>query len=594
MRTRALVSLALLCLALPAAAQDLSLSLGASEGASVTVTAENTYEFEVTLVNIRISLEEAAGTTVHYFSGDGLSEVLAPGASWEGMLTFAQADGTAPDEFVDWDNYQRMSAAAAVDIDAFAPAVQAALDGGEWEELGAQLAFVKARTPPISRSARFHETQVAATGMDVNRYFNLERMDSMRESLENAICENASTQIMNLRGSQDSKEEQYNVLSEAIREFGLHINCMNSDGKLAAARMLISGDRPQDALLFKETDEEGNLLPEWIPIYTTANLALARTAAELGVTQFASIRPSLEALNNVHDVDPENEELLRIAAILVPNAAGWVQTASGPINRDIDGAQECLEMIRPRWSRFEQVETAASVFADALIEAGLEYCGRREYINSRNRFIRGERILEGVPQWEARADEINRCRALGALDEGRELANHPTDEEGPIRGFEKLEEAQGRFALTDEDVTQFKVDIASAWVAVATRQLTDENGARWAAAEHSLEEAEEMSPTGRTDAMRETWILYAETMYDYDGMSMTGAEVDVARAALEKAENVDPDRISAIEGKLTMAFYGYRVGIPAVAVLLLLIAGIIGISNKRKAKKFADMDIDDI
>ena len=594
MRIPALVSLALLCLAVPAAAQDLSLTLGASEGPSVTVTAENTYEFEVTLVNVRISLEEAAGTTVHYFSGGGLSEVLAPGASWEGLLTFAQADGTAPDEFVDWDNYQRMSSAAAVDIDAFAPAVQAALDSDEWEALGAQLAFVKSRTPPISRAARFHEAQVAATGMDVNRYFNLERIDTMRESLENAICDNASNQIMSLRGSQDSREEQYNVLSENIRAFGLHINCMNSDGKLAAALMLISGDRPQDALLFKETDEEGNLLPEWVPIYTTANLALARTAAELGVTQFASIRPSLEALNNVHDVDPDNEELLRIAAILVPNAAGWVETASGPINRDIDGAQECLEMIRPRWSRFEAVESAAAVFAEALIEAGLEYCERREYINSRNRFIRGSRILEGVPQWEARSDEINRCRALGALDEGRELANHPTDDEGPIRGFVKLEEAMGRSTLTDEDITSFKTDIASAWVAVAVRQLTDENGARWAAAEHSLDEAEEMSPTGRTDGMREGWILYAETMYEFDGMSMTGAEVDVARAALEKAENVDPERISAIADKLTMAFYGYRVGIPAVLFLFLFLAAIFALTNKRKAKKFAEMDVDDI
>jgi hypothetical protein len=594
MRTRALVSLALFCFAVPAVAQDLSLSVGASEGASVIVSAENTYEFDVTLVNVRITLEEAAGTTVHYFSGNGLSEVLAPGASWEGSLTFAQVDGTAPDEFVDWDNYQRMSAAVAVDIDAFSPVVQAALDSGEWDALGAQLAFVKSRTPPISRAARFHEVQIAATGMDINRYFDLERVDAMRESLEDAICDNASNQIMSLRGSQDSREEQYNVLSEAIRAFGLHINCMNSAGKLAAARMLISGDRPQDALLFKETDDEGNLLPEWVPIYTIANLALARTAAELGVTQFSSIRPALEALNNVHDIDPENADLLRIAAILVPNAAGWVESASGPINRDIDGAQDCLEMIRPRWSRFEQVETAASAFADALIEAGIEYCERREYINSRNRFIRGARILEGVPQWDARADEINRCRALGALDEGRELANHPTDDEGPSRGFEKLEEAQGRFDLTDEDVTAFKADIASAWTAVAVRQLTDESGARWAAAEHSLDEAEAMSPTGRTDAMREAWILYAETMYAFDGMSMTGAEVDVARAALEKAENGDPDRRSAIAGKLTMAFYGYRIGIPAAGLLLLLLAGVFALINRRKAKKFDEMAADEI
>ncbi len=594
MRFLALVPLLVVVAAAPAVAQDISLTLGEGEGASVSVTAENTYEFDVTLVNVRISMEEEAGSTVHYYSAAGLSEALAPGATWEGSLTFAQADGTAPDEFVDWANYQRLSGAVAVDIDAFAPTVEAAIAADDWEAMGEQLAFVRSRIPPISRAARFHEAQVAATGMDVNRYFNLERMDAMRESVEEAICDNASNQIINLRGSQDSKEEAYNVLSEAIRAFGLHINCMNPDGKLAAARMLIAGDRPQDALLFKETDEEGNLLPEWVPIYTSANLALARTAAELGVSQFNSIRPALEALNNVQDIDPENAEMLRIAALLVPNAAGWVQTASGPINRDIDGAQDCLEMIRPRWSRFEQVEAAASVFADALIEAGLEYCERREYVNSRNRFIRGERILEGVPQWDARAPEINRCRALGALEEGREIANHPTDEEGPVRGFAKLEEAQSRFDLTDEDVNSFRADIASAWVAVANRQLNDEAGARWAAAEHSLSEAEEMSPTGRTDGMRTAWILYAETMYDHDGMTMSGAEVETAREALAKAEGVDEERIAAIESKLTMAFYGYRVGIPAVGGLVLLLGGLMALANRRKAKKYADMDLDDI
>jgi hypothetical protein len=251
-------------------------------------------------------------------------------------------------------------------------------------------------------------------------------------------------------------------------------------------------------------------------------------------------------------------------------------------------------MIRPRWSRFEQVEAAASVFADALIEAGLAYCERREYVNSRNRFIRGERILEGVPQWDARAPEINRCRALGALEEGREIANHPTDDDGPIRGFAKLEEAQSRFDLTDEDVNAFREAIAASWVSVANRQLNDAAGARWPAAAHSLSEAEQMSPSGRTDGMRTAWILYAETMYAYDGMTMSGVEVEEAREAVANAEGVDEERIAAIEGKLTMAYYGYRLGIPAVGGLVLLFGGLMALANRRKAKKYAAMDLDDL
>lgn len=585
--------------ALPALAQDLTVTIGEGEGSTIPITIENTYEFPVTVVNVRITLEEADGQDVHYYSQGQMQHELAAagsdGASWSGNLTFAQADGTAADEFVDWGNYDRTSVAAAVDIDAFAPAVQAALDSADFDAMAEQLAFVRSRIPPISRSARFHADQVAASGLSVQRYFDLERMDGMQESLEGGLCEWASDQVVGLRGNQEAKQEAYNALSERMREVGLHINCINTEGRLAAARMLLEGNRPQDALLFKETDEEGNLLEEWIPIYTQANLALARTAAELGVQQFSSIRPALEALNNVYEVAPENAEMLQIAGILVPNAASWVIRASGPIDRDLDAAQQCLEMIRPRWSRFERVEQAAATFADALIEQGLEYCERREYVNSRNRFVRGERILEGIPAWEERAAEINHCRALGALEEGREKANHPTDEEGPERGYAMLEEAMQRHTLSDEEVHAFKADIADAWVNLALRQLENEGGEpRIEAAEHSLGEAEEVSPIGRTDAARAAWIRYAERLIEYHGFAMKGADVELARAALENAEDVDPDRIAAASSKLTMIYYGYRVGIPGAAVLIGLLAGLIALMNKRKAKKFADMDVDDI
>lgn len=588
--------IALVALASPAGAQDLSVTVGEGEGATVPITIENTYEFPVTVVNVRITIEEADGQEVHYFSQERMQYQLTPagtdGAEWSGALTFAQADGTQADEFVDWGNYDRTSVAAAIDIDAFAPDVEAAMASGDFDAMAEQLAFVRSRIPPVSRSARFHAEQITTSGMSIPRYFDLERMDAMREGLESGLCEWASSQVVGLRGSQEEKQDAYNALADRMREVGLHINCMNTDGRLAAARMLLAGNRPQDALLFKETDDEGNLLEEWIPIYTQANLALARTAAELGVQQFNSIRPALEALNNVYEIDPDNAAMLEVAEVLVPNAAAWVVRASGPIERDIDSAQQCLEMIRPRWSRFEQVENAATVFADALIEQGLEYCDRREYVNSRNRFIRGERILDGIPSWEARADEINHCRALGALDEGREKANHPTDEEGPVRGFAMLEEAQQRYELTQQEVDDFKADIAQAWVDVAMRQLENEGGEpRLPAAEHSLGEAESISPTGRTDAMREAWIRYAERMVEYEGFAMSGEDVDEARAALAKAEDVDPERISAVESRLTMILYGYRVGIPAVAVLIALIAGLIALMNRRKAKKFAEMDI---
>lgn len=592
---RAFYCLIALFVAAPLAAQEFTVTVGDPTGASVPITIANGFEFETTVIGVRLTVKDQLDQDVHYFSTDSMQHALAPGGEWSGTLSFALPDGTAPGDDVDFSDYDRASVAAGVDIEAFAPQVEAAVDGADYDTMVAALQMVRKRTPPISRAARFHEGQIAASGMSPERYFNLERVDAMQVSLNEAVCGWASEQILNLRGSQEAKQERYNDVSSQMREAGLHINCMNSEGRLAAARMLLAGSRGQDALLFKETDEEGNLLPEWVPIYTEANLALVRTAAEIGVTRFDSIRPALEALNNIQDIDPENEEMLRLAATLVPNAAAWVVQASGIVERDLDSAQDALSMIRPRWSQFEQVEAAAATFATALIARGLEFCERREFVNARNRFIRGERSLEGIPEWEENADAINHCRALGALKEGREIARHPDNPNAPSRGLEKLEEAEQRFELTEEERSSFLADIASAHVAVANAHLEVESGQpAFAGATSALQAATEVSPTGITDEIKTGYVLYAEKLYEWYGMGLSGAHIEDARAALALAEDVDPDRIAAVESSLQRAYYGYRIGIPAVAGLFALIAGIVVVSNKRKAKKFAEMDVDDI
>ncbi len=575
-----------------ATAQDIALTLVDGNAASATMELENTYDFDVKVVNLRVTFEEPDGSDIHYYSDRGLNVDLAPGETWEGELRFATTDGTRPDDATDWGNYERLSSASGIDINAFAPAIEAAISALEFDAIAEQLAFVKSRIVPVSRAARFHGDQIAISGVDPAQWFDLERMDGFRDRLENAICEIGSTEVLALRGSQETKQEEYNLIAERMRTAGMHINCINSPAKLAAARMLLAGSRPQDALLFKEVDEDGNLLEEWRPIFIEANLALARTAAELNLQAFSSIRPALLALNEVLELDPENAAMQVIANTLIPNAATWIVRASGPIERDIDNAQAALELLRPRWSRFEQVERAAEVFADALIAEGIGYCERREYVNARNRFIRGERLLDGIEAWDANADRINHCRALGALEEGRETARHPTDESGPARGFLMLEEAQQRYPITLREINAFKADISAAWAAVATRQL-EEEPPRHESAAGSLREAEEVSPTGRTDAIRTVWILYAERRYDYEGILMRGAEIQDAREALEKAEEVDPDRISAASRELSLAFYGYRVGIPFGAFLLALLGFVFHLMNKSKAKKFAALSDDD-
>ena len=565
-----------------ASSQSLDVTVGEAEGARVGITVANTYDFDVTLVNVRIAFENIDGSQTFYFSAPGLVEELAPGASWEGPLVFAAADGSAPPEDVDWGNYDRLSAAGGVDLDALEAEAQAALDDGDVTAMREQLAIVRSRVAPVSRSSRFHGDQLAGSGLPVARWFNLERIDGMVERIEQAICAEASARYLRTRAS--AQPELYATLGGELREVDLHINCLSTEAKLAAAAALIRNERAQDALVLVER-VDGVPTEAWRGIFIQGSLALAQTAAALQVTAFTSIRPALQALNDVHAIDPENADLQRIANTLIPNAAQWLITATEPMTRDLANAEIALQMLRPTWSRFEQIEEAAGRFATAMIDDGLEQCRTGNFVNSRNRFDRGERILEGVPECEARAEEINRCRALGALQEGRQIAGNVNDDNAPARGFAKLDEAQSRFDLEPSEIDAFKNDIADAWVAIALRQIDEERD--FPGAIHSLGEAEAVAPNGRTDTIREAWLRYAEQLHAQYGMLMTGEQVDDAEAAIAKADGLDADRISALEGKLTLARYGYRVGIPVGVIVLGLLGVLIAVLNRRKAAKLA-------
>lgn len=579
----ALVALAIALLPASALAR-VDVRVSGVNGSSATVELTNNYAFEVKVVNVRLDYMEDDGSRTFVYSVPGLDEDLPAGGSWSGTVTFgdpgghdlAMSDGT--------------SVAAGVDIEAIAGPAEAALEDGDMDTILELLGDAREKVAPVSRSSRFHADQIAEWGGAVDEYFDLERMDGLVESLETALCETASARILGASNN-TTRQTVYEELAPWLRDAGLHITCINSEAKLAAARMLIAGSRPQDALLFKETDEDGNLLPEWEPIFITANLALARTAAELEVTVLSSLRPALEALNEVQDLAPEHEELASVAGRLVPRIGAWIQEACGELNRDIENAEALLRLLRPRWDHIAATTEAANVFADALLAEGLRFCEQRQFINARNRFVRGEEVLDGIESWEEQRDEINRCRAMGALDEGRELAALSTDPEAPERGYAKLEEALGRFDLSDEVVAEFEADIAQAWVDVAMVHLEDFG---FSGARHALENGEERSPTGRTDAMKEAWLTYAEARYERGGFFMDGADVEDARDAVERAEDVDPDRSASISSSLTMAFYGYRVGIPALAFLGLLIAGGVTLMNRRKAKKYEDMLDDDM
>lgn len=578
---RVMAVLLLLVSARAATSQVIGVQVNDASADRAEVTVSNPFEFEVRVVNLRLDFPQADGTRVFVFSEPGLDETLPPQRSWTGPVRFANPQG------FDLSAAAGTSAAGGVDLDALEPPARAAIASGNLQTIKAQLDIVRPRVAPVSRAARFHGDVLATMEVENARYFNRERIDGLVTDLENAMCEGAGRRITSA-SSQSSRETAYQEMGSLLREANLHINCIPSEAKLVAARMLIASNRPQDALVIRELGEDGQPSPEWRPIVIQANLAFARTTAELEATVFSSLKPALEALNEVRRLDPQNAQLAATAAALLPRIARWIETACEPMTRDLENARELLGMLRPAWDDSADVRRAAGRFASALVESGLQYCTRREYINSRNEFVRGERILDGIPEWEDRRDEINRCRALGSLAEGRELASHPTDPAAPGRGLAKLDEALQRFPLTQEEQDAFTAHVAQAYVNVARRHI---EAFAFPAAVNTLETAESTSPTGRTDGIREAWLFLAETHWERAGLLMTRPNIEESQDALERSEQINPARRDELESALRRASLVNRFGLPAgAAALALLVLGAL-MWGRRKPRTSIDDDL---
>lgn len=568
-----LVTFALIAFSAPAVAQ-VEVDIDSPNGATAEVTLTNGYDFAVKVVNVRVEFPGEAGARSFYYSQGALAEDLEPGDSWTGSLTFNLPEGS------DLAATSGTLAAAGIDIAATAAPGDAALAGTDIDAVKAALTELRPRINPVSAAARLFADQIAASGVDRAAWFDFERLDTLRTSLEDRICEDASRRLL-AAGGASARQAIYDELAPELREIDLHITCINDEAKLAAARMMIANGRPQDALVFSQFDDNGQPLPEWRPIYIEATLALARTAAEMNVTAMSSVKPALESLNRAREFDPTNPQLAEVAQAFIPLATRFVRESVATEPPDLESAREILTLLRPTWSSFAAVEEVAGLFAQKLLDSGLRYCERREFINARNEFIRGERILEGVPAWDENADQINHCRALGSLQEGREMANHPTDPEAPARGFEKLEEATRRYRLTDEEINAFKTDIANAHVAVAEHALGEGN---FAMVRTALGAAEAMNPAGKTDAMREVWLGYAEKLTAARGILITGTDVADVREALTHVDDYAPDRVSAVNGSLSRTFYLLRVVLPA-SILGLIIAAIVFARARAAAAK---------
>ena len=318
-----------------------------------------------------------------------------------------------------------------------------------------------------------------------------------------------------------------------------------------------------------------------------AHLSLAQAALDMNAETFSTFERVLDSLHRVIEMDPENERLVGISRAILPRACTWVDVAAG--RGEYDNVLTIMTLLRADWPEDTNVLRVSDLVARSLLESGQRWASRGMYVNARNEFVRGERLFEGIPVWEAERETINHYRALGVLEEARETSDLHTDDGAATRALARLDEALQMYDLSQEEIDEFKAYITQAYVGTATLQM-DEFAFPMGA--DLLRLAEETSPTGRTDAIRVGWLLYAEKRYEKGGVFMRGIDIADAREKLAMAEEVDPARIATVSKQLTVAYYGYRVAIPVSVILFGMFAWFLRVRSKREAKRLEEMDLD--
>lgn len=557
---------------------------------TIALTLRSEVPFEVVVGSIRIGYQAAGGATDFYYAEPDYPFTLgAQGGDderWSGRLTFRMPDGSAvpPDLDVNWVGYERLSVAAGFDVAAWAEPLEPLVRGGTWAQLAEVMPDVRIRERVIDRGPRLHREQLERAGFDLSR-FDHARVVALLEGLRARACTLATDAVLAARTPR-AREAAYRDVLEKLGELDLRVTCMTQEAQLAAARALLRGDRPQDALVFRMRDEHGEYLPGWAEIYTESRVALIEGGLRSGVESVNAFNTLFTALENLRDATPDDPRLEDLARRLVANALAWAGRALE--RRDEHDATEIVARIRPDWGEYGDFDEVAGRVAERMLAEGIREAERGNLINARNVFVRGNRFLEGVPAWEARRDEINRTRALATLREALDRARSDADQRALDRAWETWDEAVRMSPLTAEDRASFGSDLAEIALGRAAEALEE---FRFPTADHALRKAEEFHPEGAAASIRTAWLDYAEQMHAWRGMLLTGAQIEEARAALERAGDVDPERRDTIAGRLDRAWWGYRVGVPVGGGLVVLILlGLWRLSNRRGAR----LNIDDL
>ncbi|TVQ98249.1 MAG: hypothetical protein EA398_13585 [Deltaproteobacteria bacterium] len=558
---------------------------------SVEVELESEIPFPVVVGSIRVGYARGGGATDFYFAEP--ESPIALGAAeggeerWTGRLTFRLPDGgeIAGDADIDWGGHDRLSVAAGFDVGEWAAPLEPLIERGTWPQVAEAIPDARVRERVIGRGARFHADQLSRAGFD-DGMFDHARVRAVLDGLTERACGLADAAIMRARTPR-AREAAYREQMELLDAVGLRVTCLAQETQLATARALLRGDRPQDALVFRMRESDGSFLPGWAEIYAESRVSLIEDGIRTGAESINAYGTLFTALEDLREAMPEDPRIEALARRLVSSGLAWAQRAMD--RGDHHDAMEFLARVRPEWSEHGDFDPLAGPVAERMLAEGVREAERGNLINARNVFIRGNRFLEGVPQWEEGRDEINRVRALARLREALDTARADGDPGALERAWGVWDQAVRMSPLTDADRAEFGTDLSEIALGRVDEALEE---FRFPTADHALRWAAEVHPEGSgASSIRTRWLDYAEAMHDWRGFLLTGVQMEEAREALERAGDVDPERADEISGRLDRAWWGYRVGVPVGAFFLVVVVFLLWrLSNRRGAR----LSIDDL
>ena len=449
-------------------AQDLPqvrVAVDPGEGSEARVDVHNGWSREALFIGVGLEERGAGGARLDWLSTPVQRQRLAPDARWQGTLRFQRPEGSGTEGLPAWQN---VIVGAGVDVAEVAQAWGAALDRNDRDFALRHHRELRAMQMSVQRSVRRLGALVDALEEGERRWFDLETLVALRERLRQSECDAASARVLRARND-NARRELHRENVDRFGQMELDIRCLSEEAKLSVARALIRGERPDEAVAFSSRDEQGELLPEWRPIYVDARLGFVQRLLRENIQAPNLLRTALTALADIHQIAPEDARIRQAGAQIVPRVLAHLAQAIE--SRQRNDVLEWVELLRPAWADEPGVMEALHRAAALYVEEGLREARSGQTTTARALFVRGERAFEGVEAWESRRDEINLERARALLREGVEIAANERDPRAPARGMEKLEEARRTFALPGADEEAFLADIAHAEVAVSGYEL---------------------------------------------------------------------------------------------------------------------------